>query len=239
MTSPLEGAAVNLNSLRDDQSLAFTELLDSVPGPKLLVMDFQLSNVLNNVFTQGPKILKEHGVIDLLELNWGSGKVEQEKYREASVVYVIRPSVTRAKQIAEHVSAVSRWLLWVGAGFCFCPGLDRSCGSAAFRVACAAAASSAAVLPAPPPPPPPPSPPRPAPLPSPPLPSPPLRPPLLASPPSRPLPSALRTGKSASKLGASPRTSTSFSSRGALSSVKRSWATRSRPKALGTRSRSG
>ena len=107
MASPLEGAAVNLNALRDDHSLAFTELLDSVPGSKLLVMDFQLSNVLNNVFTQGPKILKEHGVIDLLELNWGSGKVEQEKYRDASVVYVIRPSVTRAKQIAEHVSAVS------------------------------------------------------------------------------------------------------------------------------------
>ena len=107
MTSPLEGAAVNLKALRDDHSLAFTELLDSVPGSKLLVMDFQLSNVLNNVFTQGPKILKEHGVIDLLELNWGSGKVEQEKYRAASVVYVIRPSVTRAKQIAEHVSAVS------------------------------------------------------------------------------------------------------------------------------------
>ena len=109
-TSPLEGAVVNLRALREDHSVAFTELLDSVPGSKLLVMDFQLSNVLNNVFTQGPKILKDHGVIDLLELNWGSGKVEQDKYRNASVVYAIRPSVTRAKQIAEHVAAVSFWI---------------------------------------------------------------------------------------------------------------------------------
>eukprot|EP00943_MAST-04B_sp_MAST-4B-sp1_P005928 g5928.t1 len=97
-SSTLARAVINLNSLRDDANMELAEILDSVAGPKCLVLDPCLGGPLNLVVTEGPKMFQAHGVQNFIELGW-----RKLSTKESSIVYVIRPRITCMKQIASHI----------------------------------------------------------------------------------------------------------------------------------------
>ena len=88
-SSTLARAVINLNSLRDDANMELADILDSVAGPKCLVLDPCLGGPLNLVVTEGPKMFQAHGVESFIELGWR--KLDTKENR---VVYVVRPRIT-------------------------------------------------------------------------------------------------------------------------------------------------
>ena len=67
-SSTLARAVISLNSLRDDANMELADILDSVAGPKCLVLDPCLGGPLNLVVTEGPKMFQAHGVESFIEL---------------------------------------------------------------------------------------------------------------------------------------------------------------------------
>eukprot|EP00897_Mesotaenium_endlicherianum_P000068 jgi/Mesen1/10061/ME000730S09342 len=92
----LEAAPIDLNSWRDHARAELVDILDSVRGKKVLVLDPKLSGPLALIAQIA--VLKEHGVENLFHL---SSEPLQSDCRR--VVYLARPCVALMRQVAAQV----------------------------------------------------------------------------------------------------------------------------------------
>lgn len=102
----LGGAALDLESIREDNRKELLELLDGVSGRKALVLEPLLSGRLNHVLTEGASALKANGVAYFRELRPELGPFEGEAPEH--VVYLVRTSTAAMRTIADHVKAALR-----------------------------------------------------------------------------------------------------------------------------------
>ncbi|PRP79315.1 hypothetical protein PROFUN_13009 [Planoprotostelium fungivorum] len=92
----LSGSVINLSKMREEARRALIELLDSVKGKKVLVLDPKLSGPLGQVVEMA--LLKEHGVEKIYYVQSGRFSTDSR-----TIVYLIRPRVELAKRIAENI----------------------------------------------------------------------------------------------------------------------------------------
>lgn len=111
--SRLGSAPIQLSALRDDALRELVELLDSLPGRILLVVDAALVAPLKLVVPDGARGLREHRVEALVELSPRGGLPRQLLAAGASagidtVLYLARPAIPTMSLVAEQVRALAR-----------------------------------------------------------------------------------------------------------------------------------
>lgn len=94
----LDGAVLNLNSVRDQARGELVDALDSIAGKKVLVLDPKLSGPLALIVQTS--LLKEHGVENLYHLSYEPIEGECQK-----IMYLVRPRVNLMRQIASQIRA--------------------------------------------------------------------------------------------------------------------------------------
>jgi len=92
----LSGSVINLSKMREDARRSLIELLSSVKGKKVLVLDPKLSGPLGQLVEMA--LLKEHGVDKIYYVTGGRFSTDSR-----TIVYLIRPRVELAKCIAENI----------------------------------------------------------------------------------------------------------------------------------------
>lgn len=105
----LDGAALDLNQLREDNRLELLEILDSIGASgskKCLILDAQLVGRLNHILVEGPRVLRENGVSSFRELR-GDTIVEQGDDIE-HYVYLCRAHAAHMYTIAKQIKAALR-----------------------------------------------------------------------------------------------------------------------------------
>eukprot|EP00163_Fabomonas_tropica_P032762 TRINITY_DN8359_c0_g1_i1.p1 TRINITY_DN8359_c0_g1~~TRINITY_DN8359_c0_g1_i1.p1 ORF type:complete len:600 (+),score=140.03 TRINITY_DN8359_c0_g1_i1:778-2577(+) len=97
----LTNAVINLLALRESGRLGLTEVLDSMKGPKALVLDPRLSGPLGLIAEVA--LLREHGVDKIFHL--GPQKVETEC---KNVIYLVRPRTENMELVAEQIHEMEK-----------------------------------------------------------------------------------------------------------------------------------
>lgn len=101
----MSASPMNLSVFKEHACAQLMSLLDSVEGPKVLVIDAKLSGPIGLI--ADAKSLKEHGVERIVYLEPGRMSAEQP-----NLVYLVSPQVEHMQTIAEHV----RWMKGKGGG---------------------------------------------------------------------------------------------------------------------------
>jgi hypothetical protein len=94
----LSSAPINLNALREHGASELVDILDSVRGKKIMVIDPQFTGPLGLV--AAANLLKEHGVEKIHHL-LDADLVTESK----NIIYLVRPKVENMKMIARQVRA--------------------------------------------------------------------------------------------------------------------------------------
>ncbi|XP_024401527.1 vacuolar protein-sorting-associated protein 33 homolog [Physcomitrium patens] len=92
----LDNGPVNLSNLREQAQRELGEVLDSMRGKKVLVLDPQLSGPL--ALIAQTSLLKEHGVENLYYVDADPVQTECK-----NVIYLVRPRIPLMKQIVAHI----------------------------------------------------------------------------------------------------------------------------------------
>eukprot|EP01094_Clydonella_sp_ATCC50884_P027895 TRINITY_DN8212_c0_g1_i1.p1 TRINITY_DN8212_c0_g1~~TRINITY_DN8212_c0_g1_i1.p1 ORF type:complete len:596 (+),score=194.45 TRINITY_DN8212_c0_g1_i1:119-1906(+) len=94
----LKNAVINLSVVREHAKKELTDMLDSVPGKKALVLDPKLSGPLGLIAEVA--LLKEHGVEKIYHLLPGQLQTEC-----TSLIYLVQPKVAQMRHIADNIHA--------------------------------------------------------------------------------------------------------------------------------------
>jgi len=96
---------VKLSILRDEGKLELIEIVQSLRGRKCLVVEPQLSNLLNMIIPEGSRVLKENGVQYFRDLKGELGEFVSETGRDIpeNIVYIVRPNLALMKVIAKQI----------------------------------------------------------------------------------------------------------------------------------------
>lgn len=92
----LDHAPFNLLSIREEAQRELVQVLDTIPGKKVMVLDSKISGPL--ALVAQPSLLKEHGVENLYKLS--ADPVQSEC---KNVVYLVRPKMGLMKLIAAQI----------------------------------------------------------------------------------------------------------------------------------------
>ena len=101
-----DDSPLRLSSLRDEYKNELLEILDGMRGKKCLVMDAQLSSLLNMVVLEGSKLLKDSGVNFFRELkgeHLGDFTIDSGRAVPENIVYLVRPNLNLMKIIAKQI----------------------------------------------------------------------------------------------------------------------------------------
>jgi hypothetical protein len=98
----LENSPINLLAVREECERGLLAALDSIEGPKILVLDPQLIQPLGTVATIS--ILKDHGVTSIFPLD--ADLFKKPKAQEAECcIFIARPRLESTRVFADHMRA--------------------------------------------------------------------------------------------------------------------------------------
>jgi hypothetical protein len=104
-----------LSELREEGKAELLEILSELRGRKCLVVDVQLSGLINQIIVEGSKFLKDNGVQYLRELKGDLGDFVSESHvRDVpeNIVYLVRPNLSIMKLIASQINeAVAKGII--------------------------------------------------------------------------------------------------------------------------------
>jgi hypothetical protein len=97
----LQGAAINIAAVREAGRAALLEVLEAHEGSKCLILDEDMGGLLNHVLPEGPRLLKEKGVVHVnpLDANLSSPLSPPPVH----FIYLVRPTTFHAKLVAAQV----------------------------------------------------------------------------------------------------------------------------------------
>eukprot|EP00904_Undaria_pinnatifida_P008208 jgi/Undpi1/4517/HiC_scaffold_18.g07871.m1 len=118
----LSGAALRLESLREEGRAELVDLLESLPGTKCLVLESHIGGLLNHVIAEGSKastyrrilavrLLRDKGVTVFRELRGELGEFHDRSGAVSEpdhIVYLVRASIPNMKMIADQINARTR-----------------------------------------------------------------------------------------------------------------------------------
>ncbi len=96
-----------LSELREEGKAELLEILSELRGRKCLVVDVQLSGLINQIIVEGSKFLKDNGVQYLRELKGDLGDFVSESHvRDVpeNIIYLVRPNLSIMKLIASQIN---------------------------------------------------------------------------------------------------------------------------------------
>lgn len=102
---------LQLSTLREEGKSELLDILESLRGRKCLVVDQQLSSLLNQIIVEGSKVLKENGVQYFRVLRGELGDFRSESgVRDVpeSIIYLVRPNLATMGLIAQQIIASVR-----------------------------------------------------------------------------------------------------------------------------------
>ncbi|CAM9322477.1 unnamed protein product, partial [Chrysoparadoxa australica] len=132
----LTGAQIPLIALREDGRAELTALLESLPGPKCVVLERQMGGLLNHVIPEASKLMKEKGVVHCRELSAedGFGEFLDADGRPIDpqpehIVYLVRPKIAHMTIIADQIKERELQLLHTLQRYnvCFAPQRTLIC----------------------------------------------------------------------------------------------------------------
>mmetsp|Transcript_28480 Transcript_28480/g.45895 ORF Transcript_28480/g.45895 Transcript_28480/m.45895 type:complete len:678 (-) Transcript_28480:85-2118(-) len=95
----LSKSVVDMEAVLEQARQGLFNVVDSCKGDKCLVFDPAVAGPLKLVLVEGSNTLKQHGVVNVMELNWADLEVGCEQ-----IIYIVRPESKTAMQIASQVS---------------------------------------------------------------------------------------------------------------------------------------
>ena len=98
----LENSPINLIAVREECARVLLSGLDSLEGPKILVLDPELIGPLGTIATVA--VLKEHGVAGIFPLDADLFRKKGAQDAECCV-FIARPSLESARTFADHMKA--------------------------------------------------------------------------------------------------------------------------------------
>eukprot|EP01041_Mallomonas_annulata_P001442 gene1442-2776_t len=105
MNSDIKANNFNLEEIRNQSQTELLEILDTLGGRKCIVLDNQISGLINHIVPEGSKVLKESGVHYIRDLRGELGDFISESGRDIPdhIVYFTRPILSQMKTIASQV----------------------------------------------------------------------------------------------------------------------------------------
>eukprot|EP00635_Sarcinochrysidales_sp_CCMP3193_P004806 CAMPEP_0118898104 /NCGR_PEP_ID=MMETSP1166-20130328/5229_1 /TAXON_ID=1104430 /ORGANISM="Chrysoreinhardia sp, Strain CCMP3193" /LENGTH=812 /DNA_ID=CAMNT_0006837187 /DNA_START=39 /DNA_END=2474 /DNA_ORIENTATION=- len=104
----LEGSALDLTQMRNDNRMELVELLDGLEGKTCLVLDSALGGRLNHVVVEGARLLRDHGVAYFRELKGEDVGDFDDGDEPDYVVYLVRAMPELMADIAKQVKTMIR-----------------------------------------------------------------------------------------------------------------------------------
>lgn len=96
----LAGASIDLSKLREIEKETITDFLKSIPGEKCVILDAQLSKMVN-LLAEGAAVFKENDVSKFLQLT-----EERIFVNSKCVLFMIRPSVRNTRIVASLIKTM-------------------------------------------------------------------------------------------------------------------------------------